>query len=156
MVKMTDSLSEMYQEVILDHNRKPRNFRVLEKANYHSHGRNPICGDDYHIFLNVNDENIIQDVSFFGKGCAISKASSSMMTFACKGKSVEHAKKLKDRFLQLVTQDKPSLDGPALGGLVVFEGVKKFPVRVKCATLIWRALENALESKDKQDEITTE
>ena len=80
MVKMTDSLSEMYQEVILDHNRKPRNFRVLEKASHHSHGRNPICGDDYHIFLNVNDENIIQDVSFFGKGCAISKASSSMMT----------------------------------------------------------------------------
>ena len=139
-------LDDLYQETILEHNKNPRNFKELPDCTHCAHGHNPLCGDDYEIFLNIK-EDIIEDISFKGAGCAISKASASLMTSMLKGKNKNEALSIKDSFLKMVTA---SCDGDCkncLGKLKVFEGVKKYPVRVKCATLIWRALENALTTE---------
>lgn len=141
---MTD-LQELYQSVILDHNRKPRNFGELPTANRHADGKNPLCGDEVHVAL-VVEHDVITDVKFTGHGCAISKASASLMTAAVKGKSRDEAESLFQRFHTLVLGQDPE-GGKDLGQLVVFGGVSRFPVRVKCASLAWHTLKAALESE---------
>lgn len=150
-------LDELYQEVILDHNRRPRNFGKLEDATAYAHGVNPLCGDDYHLYLDLVG-GTIKRVGFEGSGCAISKSSASMMTQAVEGKAVAEARKLKEGFIRLLTDPEASEDArTGVGRLKIFEGVRRFPVRVKCATLIWRALEAALEDgAGKKSEVTTE
>ncbi|MGP8201745.1 MAG: Fe-S cluster assembly sulfur transfer protein SufU [Limisphaerales bacterium] len=134
---MSDELSELYQQVILDHSRKPRNFRALPGANRSSEGKNPFCGDHYTVFIKLED-GIIQDISFQGSGCAISKASASMMTDFLKGKSVAEAEKIFGQYQEMVTTG--PADAEALGKLCAFDGVRKFPMRVKCAILPWHAM----------------
>jgi nitrogen fixation NifU-like protein len=138
---MTD-LQELYQSVILDHNRKPRNFGALADANRSAEGKNPLCGDHVHVELHV-DGDVISDVHFTGHGCAISKASASLMTSAVKGKTRAEAESLFQRFHALVLGQDTSA-GADLGQLVVFSGVSRFPVRVKCASLAWHTLKAAL------------
>jgi len=150
-------LNDLYQEVILDHNRRPRNFKKLENATACAHGINPLCGDDYRLFLNIDESGIIKEVGFEGQGCAISKASASMMTMAIRGKSRQDAVKLKDIFIELLTGDTVSDAVRAQADrLKIFEGVKQFPIRVKCATLIWRALEESLKNSNEKREVSTE
>ena len=146
-------LSELYQQVILDHNKKPRNFRKIESPTHTAEGHNPLCGDQLTIYLDlVNDE--VKDVSFEGSGCAISKASASMMTQAVKGKSKEEAENLFKEFHSMVTGElNEETEENSLGNLKIFAGVREFPVRVKCATLAWHTLHAAL---NKQDQISTE
>ena len=139
-------LGDLYQELILDHNKTPRNFRVMPTADRRAEGNNPLCGDHFTIYLSL-DGDTIRDISFEGAGCAISKASASMMTQALKGKTRAEAQKLFDGFHSLVTGH-PSA-GSELGKLTVFSGVSEFPVRVKCATLAWHTLLSALHD-DKQ------
>ncbi len=135
-------LQELYQSVILDHNRKPRNFGALEGANHTAEGKNPLCGD--HVIVQVHtDGDVISDVHFTGQGCAISKASASLMTTAVKGKTRAEAEALFQRFHALVLGQDPS-GGKDLGQLVVFSSVSRFPVRVKCASLAWHTLKAAL------------
>ena len=139
------NLGHLYQEVILDHNRRPRNFKEIPEASRYSHGVNPLCGDDYHLYLSVDSAGLIHDVGFQGSGCAISKASASMMTTLIKGKPLPEAASLKDAFLELMTRGSlPESAKAKVGRMSIFEGVKEFPVRVKCATLIWHALADAL------------
>jgi len=145
-------LSELYQQVILDHNKKPRNFRKIEPATHTAEGHNPLCGDQLTIYLDMaNDE--VHDVSFEGSGCAISKASASMMTQAVKGKSKQHAEQLFKEFHSMVTGELDEDVDSELGNLQIFAGVKEFPVRVKCATLPWHTLHAAL---NKQNLVSTE
>lgn len=149
-------LEQLYQDVILDHNKNPRNFSALENPTHACHGKNPLCGDDYWVELKISPEQTIEDIRFHGDGCAISKASGSLMTWSLIGKSTSEALSTKDLFLELITQDELAEDTKTkLGRLAVFEGVKKFPVRVKCAALVWRALEGALSPKSEQT-ISTE
>ena len=141
---MDQELRELYQQVILDHNKSPRNFRVIENPTQEEDGHNPLCGDTLHIYLHVED-GIVKDVSFQGSGCAISKASASLMTSMIKGKTVEEAEKLFESFHALVTGNLGSdYDISELGKLGVFAGVQEFPVRVKCASLAWHTMESAL------------
>jgi len=143
-------LDDLYQEVILDHNRRPRNFHKLDDANAYSHGVNPLCGDDYELYLSVDSGGIIKKIGFQGQGCAISKSSASIMTTMIEGKSLKEAGELKDNFIHLLTDSNGSADTRSkVGKLKLFEGVKQFPVRVKCATLIWQALADALKDKIK-------
>src|SRR5258706_7600295 len=131
-------LDHLYQEVILDHNRKPRNFQVLENANRYSHGVNPLCGDDYHLYLKVDEKGMIQEVGFQGQGCAISKSSASIMTSLIKGKPVAEAEELRTNFMNfMIEENVTEVTKSKVGRLLMFQGVKEFPVRVKCATLIW-------------------
>ena len=134
-------LRELYQEVIFDHNRKPRNFRALEPADHVAHGHNPLCGDQLTVYLRVAD-GVIDDVSFEGHGCAISKASASLMTEAVKGRRIDEVEALFRDFHALLT-DVPPADRD-FGKLQVLAGVRDFPARVKCATLAWHTLHNAL------------
>jgi len=136
-------LSDLYQEVILDHNKRPRNFRALESANHVAEGFNPLCGDRLHLYLRVEGE-VIADVGFEGSGCAISKASASLMTDSIKGRPVAEARELFARFHAMVTTppDQPVED---MGKLSVLSGVREFPVRVKCASLAWHTLKAALD-----------
>jgi len=145
---MTLPLEQIYQETILDHNKKPRNFRAMADSNRKSHGVNPLCGDDYHVYLKVNPQGVIEDASFEGMGCAISKASASILTQMVKGKTLADASALKDKFVGLVTRDCVTeiKDPASLGSLVAFEGVRRFPVRVKCATLAWHTLADAMKN----------
>ena len=146
-------LSELYQQVILDHNKKPRNFRKLENANHTAEGYNPLCGDQLTIYLDLEDE-LVKEVGFEGSGCAISKASASMMTQAVKGKSKEQVETLFQEFHSMVTGElNEETEENNLGNLKIFAGVREFPVRVKCATLPWHTLQAAL---NKQDQISTE
>lgn len=145
-------LRELYQDVILEHSKAPRNFRELQNANHKAEGYNPLCGDHFTIYLDLEGDKI-HDVTFQGSGCAISKASASMMTQIVKGKSKEEADKLFEQFHNLVT-GQANEDRESLGKLDVFAGVSEFPVRVKCATLAWHTLQAALEGK--QDKISTE
>lgn len=140
-------LTSLYQSIILDHNRRPRNFRELTDADGRSEGRNPLCGDELTVWLKMDGERI-EDVSFIGSGCAISKASASIMTTSVKGKTRAEAVALFERFHDLVT-GRPSTppDDPALGQLAAFSGVSRFPVRVKCASLAWHALRAALRGE---------
>jgi nitrogen fixation protein NifU and related proteins len=138
-------LRDLYQEVILDHNRHPRNFGPLPEANRRAEGHNPLCGDRVTVYLDVKGGRI-RGVAFEGAGCAISTASASLMTEALQGLSVEEARSLFHGFHELVTQgDK----GEDLGKLAVFTGVREYPMRVKCATLAWHTLMAALEAKDQ-------
>ena len=149
---MTD-LRELYQQVILDHNKSPRNFREISNASSRVEGYNPLCGDHYTVFLAVDGETI-KDVSFTGNGCAISKASASVMSSTVKGKSKEDATRLFETFHKLVTGDTSGLDAADLGRLAAFSGVSEFPARVKCATLAWHTLNAAL--KKQHTPVTTE
>ena len=144
-------LDDLYQEVILDHNRRPRNYGKLDGANFYSHGYNPLSGDDYHLYLLIDESGKVKGVRFEGQGCAISKSSTSMMTEAIEGRSLKKAEQLKNSFLEVLTKaDTAASQFPELGKLKIFEGVKKFPVRVKCATLAWHALEDALKDRNKE------
>ena len=147
-------LQELYQSVILDHNRKPRNFGALDGANRSADGKNPLCGDQVTVTLHVVDE-VIEDVKFTGHGCAISKASASLMTAAVKGKSRVDAEALFQKFHALVLGQDPE-QGKTLGQLVVFSGVSRFPVRVKCASLAWHTLKAALASESAAPVVSTE
>ena len=141
-------LDDLYQEVILDHNKKPRNYGKLENANAYSHGHNPLCGDDFHLYLYVDPSGTIKKVAFEGQGCAISKSSASLMTTAIEGKSVKEAEALEKSFVGLLTKGEVSDKArESVGKLKFFEGVRQFPVRVKCATLIWHALADALKDQ---------
>jgi nitrogen fixation protein NifU and related proteins len=140
-------LRELYQEVILDHQKKPRNFRMLEGAR-HVEGFNPLCGDKLTVYVQL-DGDVVRDVSFQGSGCAISTASASMMTETLKGKTRAQAEALFQSFHALLTGKTPPDDGSNLGKLEVFSGVREFPVRVKCATLAWHTFHAALEGENK-------
>jgi nitrogen fixation protein NifU and related proteins len=146
---MSSELDELYQSVILDHNRTPRNFRKLEDATAHAEGKNPLCGDAFEIWLRVEGDRV-SEATFLGQGCAISKASASMMTQVIKGKTIVEVKELFTRFHELVTTgplpETGSGTAPLLAKLAVFSGVRAFPIRVKCATLSWHAMKQALES----------
>ena len=142
---MSDMLRDLYQEVILDHNRRPRNFGALPAANHQAEGYNPLCGDRVTVFLDVEDDRI-RDVAFEGSGCAISTASASLMTESLKGRSVEEARKLFNEFHDMVTTGAGE-GSPDLGKLAVFGGVREFPMRVKCATLAWHTALAAIEGK---------
>jgi nitrogen fixation protein NifU and related proteins len=144
-------LRELYQEVILEHSKHPRNFHALETANHRAEGFNPLCGDRFTVYVDVQD-GAIHDIAFQGSGCAISKASASMMTQTLKGKSEQEAESLFTRFHDLVTGNGGAED--QLGKLAVFSGVSEFPLRVKCATLAWHALRAAL--RGEQAAVSTE
>jgi nitrogen fixation NifU-like protein len=141
---MGDELSELYQEVILDHCRKPRHFGALPEANRTAEGKNPLCGDHFNVFLKL-DGDVIQDISFQGSGCCISKASASMMTGQLKGKSTDEARKVFALYHAMVTTG--AADEEALGKLRAFAGVHRFPMRVKCAILPWHAMLAALKGE---------
>jgi nitrogen fixation NifU-like protein len=143
---MNAELQELYQEVILDHNRRPRNFRAIEGGR-RAEGYNPLCGDRLVVYLRVEND-VIADVSFHGSGCAISKASASLMTESVKGKSVADAGSLFNRFQTMITA---SPDSPVedFGKLTALAGVRQFPVRVKCATLAWHTLHAAIDARDE-------
>lgn len=145
-------LRDLYQQVIMDHNKKPRNFREMTDANHLAHGNNPLCGDALVVYLKLNGD-VIEDVSFQGSGCAISVASASLMTEALKGKTVAEA----DRLYKLVHKQMTGedIDTSALGKLEVLSGVKEFPARVKCATLSWHTIHSAMDS-DHDISVTTE
>ena len=147
------NLKKLYQQVLLDHNKNPRNFKVIDDPTHYAHGVNPLCGDDYHLFVKIED-NKIKDIGFHGSGCAISKSVSSMMTIHVMNKTVKEVLAAKDAFIELLTQELATIDKELLGNLTLFENVKEFPIRVKCATLIWRAIEAALTKSDAK--ITTE
>ncbi|MBF0122361.1 MAG: SUF system NifU family Fe-S cluster assembly protein [Candidatus Omnitrophica bacterium] len=137
---------ELYQQVILEHNKKPRNFMKLEPCSHEAEGYNPLCGDHLTVYLQVSAEGVIGDVSFLGDGCAISKASASMMTAGLKGKTVDEAKVLFDEFRRLVTKElDPEKDIHHLGKLTVFSGIWKYPSRVKCAILAWHTMKGAID-----------
>ncbi len=140
-------LSELYQQVILDHNKKPRNFQKLEGANRVSEGFNPLCGDQLTVYM-LMDEGLVRDLSFVGTGCAISKAAASMMTQAVKGKTREEAQVLFDEFHRMVTGELDAeSDENHLGRLKIFAGVRDYPARVKCASLPWHTMHAALEGE---------
>src|SRR6185369_6868064 len=148
-------LRELYQQVILDHNKNPRNFREIPEATAKVEGYNPLCGDHYTIFLQL-DGDTIKDVSFTGNGCAISKASASVMSSTVKGKSRDEAAHLFDVFHRLVTGDPSGVDAVELQRLAAFSGVSEFPARVKCATLAWHTLNAALKDEGNVESVTTE
>jgi nitrogen fixation protein NifU and related proteins len=141
-------LSDLYQEVILEHNKNPRNFREISNADQYADGKNPLCGDALRVYVSL-DGDIVTDVAFKGSGCAISKASASMMTQAVKGKTKEEAEKTLDEFHRMVTGDLDiETDENDLGKLKIFAGVLEFPARVKCASLSWHTLSAALKGED--------
>ncbi|MDX2029873.1 MAG: SUF system NifU family Fe-S cluster assembly protein [Blastocatellia bacterium] len=147
-------ISELYQQVILDHNKKPRNFKALDHASRTQEGYNPLCGDQLTLYLEM-DGDVIKDVGFQGQGCAISKASASMMTTAIKGKTKEEAEQLFSEFHRMVKGDlDPTAEEHHLGRLTILAGVRDFPARVKCASLSWHTLHAALEGQD--DPVSTE
>ena len=145
-------LRELYQELILEHSKAPRNYRELQHADHRAEGYNPLCGDRFTVFVQMDGDSI-RDIAFQGSGCAISKASASMMTQSVKGKTKKEARELFERFRRTVTGNGNGTS-PDLGKLAVFGGVAEFPTRVKCATLAWHTLDAALEGK--QDAVSTE
>lgn len=149
---MLDELRDLYQEVVFDHNRNPRNFRVMEDANRTVDGFNPLCGDKITLYVKVQD-GVIADVSFQGQGCAISTASASIMTEIIKGKSGAEAEQLFETFHRITTSQDDTVSLEALGKLAVLAGVRAYPARVKCATLAWHSLQAALKN---QTAVTTE
>ncbi len=141
-------LRELYQEVILDHYKRPRNFQKLAAANRHAEGHNPLCGDEIAVYLQM-DGDVIKDISFQGAGCAISQSAASLMTTTLKGKTRAEAEELFEKFHEMVTGEGGLADPMELGKLAVFCGVSEFPVRVKCASLPWHTMRAALEGKDE-------
>ena len=149
-----DSRTELYLQVILDHNKNPKNFKKIDHPTHSAEGYNPLCGDHLMVYMHVSSDNIIENITFEGDGCAISKASTSMMTIALKGKSIDEAKTLFTQFHRLVTGNlNPDKDQHILGKLAIFSGIWHFPARVKCASLPWHTMNGAI---DKQKTITTE
>ena len=151
---MDNELRELYQQVILDHNKSPRNFKILEHADHFAEGYNPLCGDRIDVYVKL-ENGIIKDIGFQGSGCAISKASASLMSSIVKGKTKKEAEELFRKFHDLITGDlgeEPDIE--ELGKLAVFSGVREFPARVKCASLAWHTLASALS--DGQKVVTTE
>ena len=147
-------LNELYQEVILDHNKRPRNFQVPAGANCEAEGFNPLCGDRFTVYLRIED-GVIRDAGFQGAGCAISKASASLMTDIVKNRTLDDVRQLFERFHRMVTASMDAVpDAEALGKLAVFAGVREFPVRVKCASLAWHALRAAVEGA--KESVSTE
>jgi nitrogen fixation NifU-like protein len=144
---MSSDLQDLYQEVVLEHGKRPRNFREVEGANRRADGYNPLCGDQLTVTLKVEGD-VIKDVGFVGQGCAISRASASLMTGAVKDMTREQAEELFERVHRLVMEGPEGLDMEALGKLAVLSGVSEFPARVKCASLAWHALRAALEGKE--------
>jgi len=145
---LSSDLNELYQQVIVDHAKKPRNFRVLTEANRKVDGYNPLCGDKVTIYVNIEND-VVRDISFQGSGCAISTASASLLTEALKGKSLADAEALFESFHDLVTGLQPPQDEPGLGKLAAFSGVCDYPTRVKCATLAWHTLHAALKGEEQ-------
>ena len=146
-------LSELYQEVILDHNRRPHNFRVIDAASAKQEGYNPLCGDRLTLYLTV-DGDVIKDAAFQGSGCAISKASASLMTDAVKGKTVAEARDLFEQFHAMITSE-PGTATEDLGKLSVFAGVREFPTRIKCASLAWHTMKAAV-ARESEAPVSTE
>ena len=144
------SLTELYQNVILEHNRSPRNYRVMDDADRQAEGNNPLCGDQLTVWVKL-DGDVISDVAFQGLGCAISRASASLMTAAVKGKSRREAEDLFERFHHLVTGKPEPADSETLGKLAVFSGISQYPTRVKCASLPWHTLRAALDDGGRTD-----
>jgi nitrogen fixation NifU-like protein len=149
------STEALYQEIILEHNRKPKNFREMDAADRRIQGRNPLCGDELTLWMKLDGE-AITDVSFKGQGCAISKASASLMTAAVKGKSRAEAEKLFDQFHKLVKGELAEDEQKSLGSLRAFAGVAKFPNRVKCASLAWHAMHSAIAGGESAGEVTSD
>ena len=152
------NLKELYQEIILDHGKNPRNLGKFDNFNKDAKGHNPLCGDKVHLFLKLDENKKVDDISFEGEGCAISMASASIMTDLMKGKSEKDAKEIIEKFLDMI-KEKDNIDTKLLEEdektkLMSLGGVKNYPMRVKCATLSWHALSSALE--DFQKEVTTE
>ena len=148
---MFDDLRDLYQEVILDHGKSPRNFREIDHAKYHAHGNNPMCGDQLEVFVEIDDAGNVTDVSFLGKGCAISMASASLMTEMLRGKNIEQARRMFEGFHEMCTtgddnalSDVPEEDADRLQ---VLSGVSEFPMRVKCATLAWHTMNAATKGE---------
>jgi nitrogen fixation NifU-like protein len=145
-------LSDLYQEILLEHNSKPHNFKKVEEANQTADGYNPLCGDQITLYLKVV-EGLIDDVGFQGTGCAISRASASMMTQSIKGQSVERAQEIFDAFHHMITEPGSELDLDTLGDLETLSGVNEYPTRIKCAILAWHTMKAALSG---DSEVTTE
>lgn len=159
---MMEELRELYQEVILDHGKNPRNFRHPANANREAHGHNPMCGDTVTVYLALDEKGVIHDCAFDGRGCAISMASASMMTEILKGKSVDEAQRLFENFQAMCTKDgadmasASELDADAVERLQVLSGVREFPVRVKCATLAWHTMNKAVTEGTPSEAVSTE
>jgi nitrogen fixation NifU-like protein len=146
---MISDVDDLYQELILDHNKRPRNRRKLEAASHQAEGYNPLCGDHVTVFLHIEDD-VVKEATFEGSGCAISTASASLMTESLAGKTVDEAKTLFQKFHGLITgQPVEECDGPGLGKLAVFSGVCQYPARVKCATLAWHTVNAAINNNGK-------
>jgi len=140
------SLGDLYQQVIIDHTKSPRNFGKLDPCNHDAEGYNPLCGDQLHVYLQVNEQGVIEDIKFEGQGCSISTASASLMTEILKGKSLADFERLFDAFHDMATADlSEEPDQEVLGKLAVLAGVKEFPSRIKCATLCWHTLKSAID-----------
>jgi nitrogen fixation protein NifU and related proteins len=152
---MNSDLEELYQEVILDHSRRPRNFGELPDANVTVHGDNPACGDEIHLAVRFGSEGALEEIKFTGHGCAISQASASMMTMKLKGKDRAEAMAMIQAFDNLV-KNETSETAAKLGDLQFLRGVRKFPQRVKCAMLAWRAVEQALKENEGESTVSTE
>ena len=150
---MSSDLQDLYQEVVLDHGKRPRNFREVEGANHRAQGHNPLCGDQLTVTIKVED-GVIRDIGFQGQGCAISRASASLMTGAVKDRTREEAEQLFELVHKLVTEGPAGVDTEALGKLAVLSGVSEFPARVKCASLAWHTLRAAL--RGEAEPISTE
>ncbi len=150
MTEPIDIRADLYQEIILEHNKKPRNFKVMDHPTHFAEGYNPLCGDHLTVYLKVDPEGTIEDVSFQGSGCAISQASASLMTTSIKGKKVKEAEILFDQFHRLVTCAlDPKKDPHQLGKLTIFTNIWHYPARVKCASLSWHAMHGALNKVQK-------
>lgn len=147
------NLEALYQEVILDHNRKPRNFRAIENADRRIEGRNPLCGDEVTLWVKLDGDKVA-DISFKGTGCAVSKSSASLMTSTVKGKTVAETRLLFDRFHDMITGKMSDGEREKMGSLAALGGVSRFPIRVKCASLAWHALKAALDGNG--GEVSTE
>jgi nitrogen fixation NifU-like protein len=152
---MNTELEELYQEVILDHSRRPRNFGALPNADVLVHGDNPACGDEIHLGIHFSPDGKLEEIKFNGQGCAISQASASMMTMKIKGKTRAEAAELAHTFKNLVTGESTE-SSKGLGDLQLLQGVRKFPQRVKCAMLAWRAVEQALAQTSGETSVSTE
>lgn len=144
---MTSDLGDLYQEILLEHNRRPRNFRILEDATHHADGFNPLCGDQISLQLRL-DEDTVGDVGFQGHGCAISRASASLLTQAIKGASSENAMAMFNEFHRMLTEPDADLNYDLLGDLEMLAGVIAYPTRIKCAILAWHTLKAAMEGED--------
>jgi nitrogen fixation NifU-like protein len=143
-----DDLRELYQATILDHNKKPRNFRAIDDAKHRADGHNPLCGDKLTVYLKLDENGRVEDVAFQGAGCAISTASASLMTESVKGKRIDEVEQVFQKFHDLVTNsDNTIVDAEELGKLAVFSGIRDYPMRVKCATLSWHTLRAALHDQ---------